>query len=96
MTNLTIVVASLWNYAPLLRRCVQHGQWGCHSSRHDNLIRWWIGSQLMMMLLLWVAMWSINHLVLVRSTVEWGCQDFLLLAFLVSSDGIIRDDGVAH
>jgi hypothetical protein len=50
----------------------------------------------MMMLLWWVVMWSTYHLVLVRSTASWGCQSLLLLAFLMSSVGIIRNDGIAH
>jgi hypothetical protein len=49
----------------------------------------------MMMLLGWVIMWSTNHPVLGRSTPGWDCQS-LHLAFLVSMDCIIHDDGIAH
>jgi hypothetical protein len=41
-------------------------------------------------------MWGTHHLVFGRSTTRWGCQSLLLLAFLVSPDGIVSDDGVAH
>jgi LytS/YehU family sensor histidine kinase len=58
---------------------------------------WWIDSQLMMMMLEWVMMWSTYDLVLVRSTVGWDCCSlFLLLALLVNSDGIMRDDSIAN
>jgi hypothetical protein len=50
----------------------------------------------MMVLLQWVVMWSTYHLVIVRSAASWGCQGLLLLAFLMSTIGIIRNDGIAH
>jgi hypothetical protein len=59
------------------------------------LMRRWTGSQLMMMLLWWVVRWSTHHPILVRSTTKWGCQS-LLLAFMMSMDGVIDNDGVAH
>jgi hypothetical protein len=59
-------------------------------------MRQWTGSQLMIMLLRWVVMWSTYHLVLVRSAASWGCQDLLLLAFLMSTVGVIRNDGIVH
>jgi hypothetical protein len=49
----------------------------------------WTGNQLMMM-------WSTHHLVLVRSIVKWDFHSLLLLALLVSTDCVIRNDGVAH
>jgi hypothetical protein len=49
----------------------------------------------MIMLLRWVVMWSTYHLILVRSAASWGCQD-LLLAFLMSTVGVIRNDGIVH
>jgi hypothetical protein len=59
-------------------------------------MRWWTGSQLMLMLLQWVVMWSTHHMVVVRSTNRWGCISLLVLAFLMNTDGIIRNDGIAH
>jgi hypothetical protein len=50
----------------------------------------------MMMLLRWVVMWSTYHAVLVRSTASWGCQSLLLLAFLMSTVGVICNNGIAH
>jgi hypothetical protein len=35
-------------------------------------------------------------MVFAKSTTIWGCQSLLLLAFLMRTDGIIRNDGVAH
>jgi hypothetical protein len=96
VTNLTIIIAGVGHYAHLLLWWVQHGRRGCHSSRYDILIWRWTGSQLMMMLLWWVVMWSTHHPVLVRGTARWGCQSLLLLAFLMSTDGIIHNDGIAH
>jgi hypothetical protein len=55
-----------------------------------------VGSQLMMMMMQWVVMWSTHHPVLVGSTTRWGYQSILLLAFLISTDGVIRNDGIAH
>jgi hypothetical protein len=52
--------------------------------------------QLMMMLLGWVVLWSTNHPVLGRSTPIWGCQSLLLLAFFVSTDCVIHDNGITH
>jgi hypothetical protein len=49
-----------------------------------------------MMLLGWVVMWTTNYLVHGRSTLGWGCESLLLLAFLMSTDGIIYNDGIAH
>jgi hypothetical protein len=57
-------------------------------------MRWWADNQLML-LLGWMVMWRTIHLVLGRSTPGWGCQSILFLAFFVSADCIIRDDGVA-
>jgi hypothetical protein len=45
------------------------------------------GSQLVVTLLQWVVMWS---------TASWGYQSLLLLAFLMSTVGVIRNDGIAH
>jgi hypothetical protein len=59
-------------------------------------MRRWTGSQLIVMLLRWVVMWSAYHAVLVRSTASLGCQSLLLLAFLISTDGIIYNNGIAH
>jgi hypothetical protein len=56
----------------------------------------WTSSQLMMVLLQWVVMWSTYHPVLVRSTAQGGCQSLLPLAFLMSMDGVIHNDGIAH
>jgi hypothetical protein len=56
----------------------------------------WTDSQLMMLLLWWVAMWSTHHPVLVRSIVRRGYQSLLLLAFSMSTDGVIHNDGIAH
>jgi hypothetical protein len=50
----------------------------------------------MMMMPRWVVIWSTHHLVLVGSITRWGCQSLLLLSFLMSMDGIIRNDGIAH
>jgi hypothetical protein len=50
----------------------------------------------MMMLLWWVVMWSTHHSVLMRSTARWGCQSLLLFAFLMSTDGVIYNDSIAH
>jgi hypothetical protein len=55
----------------------------------------WTGS-LMLMLLGWVGMWSTHHPVLVRNTIRWDSHSLLLLALLVSTDGVIRNDGIAH
>jgi hypothetical protein len=64
---------------------------------HNILMRWWKGSQLMMMMMLGrVVMWSTHHPVLVRGTIGWDCHSLLLLALLVSSDGVIYDGGIAH
>jgi hypothetical protein len=91
MANMTTIVACAWNHAPLLWWWwVQHGRWGCRSSRNNILMRWWIDSQLMMMLQRWVVMWSTHHLVLVRSTGRRGCQS-LLLAFSMSTNDIIHN-----
>jgi hypothetical protein len=49
-----------------------------------------------MVLLRWVVMWSTYHAVLVRSAASWGCQSLLLLAFLMSTVGIICNNGIAH
>jgi hypothetical protein len=56
----------------------------------------WIGNQLMMTLRGQVVMWSTNHPILGRSTPRWGYQILLLLAFLVNTDYVIRDNGIAH
>jgi hypothetical protein len=48
-----------------------------------------------MMLIWWVVMWSTHHPILVRSTTRWGCHN-LLLAFLMSMDGIIRNAFIAN
>jgi hypothetical protein len=55
-------------------------------------MRWWTSSQLMW----WVVMWSTYHPVLVRSTASWGHQGLLLLAFLMSTVGVICNNGNAH
>jgi hypothetical protein len=39
---------------------------------------------------------STNHSVLLGSTPGWGYQTLLLLAFLMSMDDIIHNDGIAH
>jgi hypothetical protein len=39
----------------------------------------------MLALVQWDVTWSTHHLVLIRSTAEWGCQSLLLLAFFVST-----------
>jgi hypothetical protein len=44
----------------------------------------------------WVVMWSTHHPVLVRRTARRGFQSLLLLAFSMSTDGIIYNDGIAH
>jgi hypothetical protein len=87
VTNLTTIVVGAGHYAFLLWWWVQHGWWGCHSSSR---------SQRMMMLLWWVVMWSTYHPVLVRSAASWSCQSLLLLAILISMDGVIHNDGIAH
>jgi hypothetical protein len=87
MTNMTIVVAGAGNYVHLLWR------WGCHSFRHDVLMWRWTASQLMMMLR-WVVTWGTHHPVFGRSTTIWGYQSLLLLAFQVSTDCVICDDGI--
>jgi hypothetical protein len=73
MANMTTIVARAWDHAHLLWWWVQHGQWGCYSSRHDILMWRWTNSQLMMMVLRWVAMWSTHHPILVWSTARGGC-----------------------
>jgi hypothetical protein len=50
----------------------------------------------MMVLLWWVVMWSTYHPLLKRSTANWDCQNLLLLAFLMSTIGVIHNDGIAH
>jgi hypothetical protein len=96
MTTLTTVVAGAGDHAHLLQWWGQHGRWGCHISRYDIRMRWWTSSQLMMVLLWSVVMWSTYHPVLVRSTASWGCRSLLLLAFSISTDGIICNNGIAH
>jgi hypothetical protein len=57
----------------------------------------WRGSQLMMMMMMrWVVMWSTYHAILVRSTASYGCQSLLLLSFLMSTVGVICNNGIAH
>jgi hypothetical protein len=63
---------------------------------HNVLMWWWTGSQLMMMLLGWVVMWSTYHLIFVRGIVRWDYHNLLLLTLLVSSDCVIHDDGIVH
>jgi hypothetical protein len=48
------------------------------------------------MLLRWVVMLSTHHPVLVSSTTRWDCQSLLLLALPMSTDVVIRNDGVVH
>jgi hypothetical protein len=38
----------------------------------------------------------IQHPVICGSTTRWGCHSIPLLAFLVSADNIICNDGIAH
>jgi hypothetical protein len=97
MTTLTTVVAGAGDHALLLRRWwVQHSRWGRRSFRNDILMWRWTDSQLMMLLLRWVVMWSTHHPILVRSTARGGCQSLLLLAFLMSTVGVICNNGIAH
>jgi hypothetical protein len=51
---------------------------------------------MMMMMMRWVVMWSTYHPILMGSTARWGCISLLLLAFLMSTDGIINNNGIAH
>jgi hypothetical protein len=77
MTNLTTIVAGAGHSAHLLWRWAWHGRWGHHSSRHDILMLRWTGSQVMM-LRLWVVMWSTYDPILVRSTVRWECHSLVM------------------
>jgi hypothetical protein len=95
VTNLTTIVVCVGHYTDIPWRWVQHGRWGYHSSRHDALMLQWTYDQLTMMLIWWVVMWSTHHPILVRSTTRWGCHN-LLLAFLMSMDGIIRNAFIAN